>query len=173
MKNIILENKKLYDLIVAKDSIVDEGRKISQKIEVIEKKVKVFEDKEKEITGKIVPPKELTDRGDVIVKEINRLDKELMPLIKAINDAKLEAVPIKIRDEHLQLLKDKEVLERDRNKLALKVQKIKDKLIPLIQKTVKPLLEDKYDDIETAKTKDGKVVISTYNRLEEWKQNFK
>lgn len=169
---ITLDNKKIHDLLVMKDEIVDEGRAVSQKIEDIEKKCKVFEDKEKKLTAKIIPPKEITDRGDVIVKQIEKLDKELSVIIKEINDAKLEAVPEKMREEHLQLLKDKEVLERDRNKLALKVQKIKDKMIPLIQKEVKPLLKE-YEDIETAQAKDGKVLIETFDRLAEFKAKFK
>jgi len=169
---IELNNKKICDLLVMKDSIVADGIKISQKIEAIEKKAKVFEDKEKALTAKIVPPKEITDRGDVIVKQIEKLDKELSVIIKEINEAKLNAVPAKMKEEHLQILKDKEVLERDRNKLALKVQKIKDKVIPIIQKEVKPLLKE-YEDIETAQVKNGKVVISTFNRLEEWKAKFK
>jgi hypothetical protein len=169
---ITLDSKKIHDLLVMKDEIVDEGRIVSKKIEAIEKKAKVFEDKEKELTAKIIPPKDITDRGDVIVKQIQKLDKELADIIKEINESKLNAVPTKMKEEHLQLLKDKEVLERDRNKLALKVQKVKDKVIPLVQKEVKPLLGE-YDDIETAKVKDGKVVITTFNRLEEWKANFK
>jgi hypothetical protein len=78
-----------------------------------------------------------------------------------------------MKDEHMQLFKDKEKLERDRNKIALKVQKIKDKVIPIIQKEVKPLLLQEYDDIETAKVKDGVVVINTFNHLEDWKAAFK
>lgn len=169
---ITLENHRLHDLIVLKDELVNSGRKISQQIEDIERKAKVFEEKEKKITAKIVPPKELTDKGDALVKQITKLNIELTEIADGINKSKLDAVPKEMKDEHLQLLKDKEVLERDRNKIALKVQKIKDKVIPIIQKEVKPLLGE-YDDIETAKTKDGKVVISTFNHLETFKSKFK
>lgn len=167
-----LENKRLHDLIVLKDGLVNDGRKISRDIEDIEIKVKRFENKEKAITAKIVPPKELTDKGDTLVKEITKLHTELTKIADAINKSKLDAIPAEIIEEHKALLKEKEKLERERNKVALKVQKIKDKCVPLIQREVKPLLEE-YDDIETANVKDGKVVIKTFNHLADFKAKFK
>lgn len=169
---IVLENKRLHDLIVEKDALVDSGRKVSRDIEVIESKVKVFEDKEKVITGKVIPPKELTDKGNALAKKIETMGNELGEIADQINKSKLDAIPQDMMDAHKKLLKEKEVLERDRNKIALKVQKIKDKVIPIVQKEVKPLLGE-YDDIETAKTKNGKVVITTFNHLVEWKRRFK
>jgi hypothetical protein len=68
---------------------------------------------------------------------------------------------------------EREKLERERNKIALKVQKIKDKIIPLIRKEVKPLLKDPFDDIETAQIKEDKVVVDTFNHIEEFKKKFK
>lgn len=170
---IELDNAKLAKLITDKDILVTEGRKISREIEDIEFKAKEFENKEKKITAKIIPPKELTDKGDDLVKQITNLNTELTKIADQINKSKLDAIPKEMKEEHLQLLKDKERLERDRNKIALKVQKIKDKCIPLIQKEVKPFLKEEYDDIETAKVKDGKVVISTFNHLVDWKRAFK
>lgn len=168
---ITLENRKLHDYIVQKDELVDVGRGISRQIEAIEVKVKRFEQKEKTITAKITPPKELTDRGDEIVREVTKLQTELTKIADAINQSKLDAIPEDMKNEHLALLKEREKLERERNKIALKVQKIKDRLIPIVQKEVKPLLKE-YDDIETARVKDGKVVISTFNHLEDFKSKF-
>lgn len=167
-----IENKKLHDLIVEKDILVEEGRAISRKIETADMKIKRFEEKEKRITAKIVPPKELTDRGDELVKQVTALNTELTNIANAINDSKLAAIPEEMKNDHMKLLKEKEVLERDRNKVALKVQKIKDKVVPMVQKFVKPMLKE-YDDIETAKTKNGKVVITTFNHLEDFKAKFR
>lgn len=179
---ITLENKKVHDWIVAKDELVFEGRRISGTLENIEGKIKRLEEKEKKITSRVVPPKELTDKGDVITKQIAGLSDELDGILRKISDAKLEAIPKIIKDDHYTLMKEREKLERDRNKIALKVQKIKDKIVPLVQKEVSPLVRKerivtinigKYDDIETAKAKDGKVVISTFNHLEDWQKKFK
>jgi len=170
--SIILENRRVFDYITQKDELVTEGRKISGEIDKLEVKIKRFEIMEKRVTGKVIPPKELTDRGDDLVKQATKMEQEIEEIVQKINDFKLEAVPKEMKEKHLALLKDREVLERDRNKIALKVQKVKDRLIPIIQKEVKPLLGE-YDDIETAKAKDGKVEISTFNRLEEFKKTFK
>lgn len=168
---ITFENKKLHDLIVDKDTLVTEGRRISGEIDRIEIKIKRLEDKEKRITGKTNPPTELLERGEKAVAEITRLNVVLEGIVKEINDFKLAAVPPEIKAEHLELLKNREEKERDRNKIALKVQKVKDKVVPLIQKQVKPLLKE-YDDVETAKTKDGMIVITTFNHLTDWKNKF-
>jgi len=170
---ITLEHTKLHSLIEDKDALVNIGRGISKNIEDLQKKVLRCEEKEKRITAKVIPPKELTDRGDVLVKTLTETDKELEKIIKKINDSKLEAVPKELKDEHYAFLAEIEKLERDRNKIALKVQKIKDKIIPIVQKEVKPLLNDEYDDIETAQAKDGKVIITTFNHLTEFKKRFK
>lgn len=169
---ISLEHPKLYKLLVDKDALVIEGRRISGTIENIEGKIKRFEDKEKAITIKVIPPKELTDKGDALAKEMERIGNELNKIAHEINQSKLDAIPKDVKDAHMKLLKEKEVLERDRNKIALKVQKIKDKAVPIIRKEVTPLLKDEFDDIETAKTKDGKIVIETFNHLADWKKKF-
>jgi len=170
---IVITNKKLVKYIEDKDALVTEGRKVTREMESIETKIKNFETQEKLITGKVKPSPELGARGDALVEEINRKIKELEVLGKEVEEQKLSAVPKEMKDEHMALLKKNETLERERNKIALKIQKIKDRLIPIIQKEVKPLLETEFDDIETAKVKDGKVYISTFNHLEDFKSKFK
>lgn len=168
---ITLENKKIHDFIVEKDKLVNEGRKISQSIEDVEKKISEFETKEREITSKI-EVKELKEKGDALNDECQKKFEELQKIIKQIEEVRLSHIPKEMKDAHMALMTEREKLERERNKLFLKVQKIKDRVTPLIQKVVKPLLKQ-YDDIETAKTKNGKVVISTFNRLEDFKKKFK
>ena len=98
--------------------------------------------------------------------------KRLEELGNLIEQQKLDAIPKDIKTAHQALMKEREELERERNKIALKVQKIKDRVVPLIQKEVKPLLKE-YEDIDTAKTKDGKVTINTFNHLNDWIRAFK
>lgn len=169
---ITLENKKLYDLIVSKDALVDVGRKISQELEGLEVKIKDFEEKEKKITAEVIPSPSLKEEGDKIAKSIEGSLATLEKIGRQIEEEKLAAIPPEMKRDHQDLIKQREVLERERNKVALKVQKIKDKAVPLIRKEVKPLLGE-YDDIETAKTKGGKVVIVTFNHLEDFKSKFK
>lgn len=167
---MIIENKRIHDLIVAKDLLVNEGRKLSGEMEKLERKIAQFEEKERVITAK-VDVKELQDKGEILNNECQKKFEELQRIIKQIEDVRLSHIPEDMKNEHLGLMKEREKMERDRNKIFLKVQKIKDKVVPIIQKEVKPLL-GQYDDIETAKTRDGKVIISTFNRLDEWKAKF-
>lgn len=167
---ITLENKRIHDFIVDKDALVNEGRKTSQKLEQVEKEILAFEAKEKEITSK-VEVTELKEKGDALNDELTKKFEELQRIIDEIEKVKLSAVPADMKEAHTAKMKERETLERDRNRIYLKVQKIKDKVVPLIQKHVKPLLEE-YDDIETAKTKDGKVIIETFNHLVDFKKKF-
>ncbi len=169
---IILENKKLHDLILDKDVLVAGGRKISQSIEFLEKRILRYQEKEKAITGKVEAPKELSERGDFLSKKIEEYINALEKIAKEIKEAKMSAVPKDMIEEHQKLLVEKEQLERERNKVALKVQKIKDKIIPVVQKYVKPLLGE-YDDIETAKAEGGKITITTFNHLDQFREKFR
>lgn len=179
---IELENKRLYNYIVMKDEIVDEGRAISKEIERLDKKIISFEEKEKAITLKVEADPELKAEGDKLIEVFNGALKRLEEIGNLIQDKKREAIPKEMELEHKEAMKQKEKLERDRNKIALKVQKIKDKIIPLVQKEVKPLIQQKqmqeinigsFDDIETAQAKDGKVVIKTFNHLKDYMAKFR
>ena len=170
---MIIKNKRIHDLIVLKDELVTGGRKITGEMELLEKKVRVCEEKEKKITGKCEPDATLKAEGDALAILFQETLDRLEVIGKEIEKKKLEAIPKELLDEHKGYLKEIEQLERDRNKIALKVQKIKDKIIPFIQKEVKPLLEE-YDDIETAKSKgDDEILITTFNHLRDWKSKFK
>lgn len=167
-----IQNKKIHDFIVMKDELVTKGRAITADIEAVEKKIKACENKEKEITGKIEPDPELKAEGDRLVGIFNETMKKIEEIGNKIEAKKMEAIPKELIDEHKEFLKEKEQLERERNKIALKVQKTKDRVIPIIQKEVKPHLKE-YDDIETATVKDGEVLITTFNHLDDWKRKFK
>jgi len=168
---ITLENKRVHDYIVDKDKWVSQGMEVSKKLEKVEKEIADFEKKEKAITAKI-EVKDLKERGDKLNDECQKKFEELQSVIKQIEEIKLKGIPKDIKEAHLAKMKEREQLERERNKIFMKVQKIKDRVIPIIQKEVKPLLKE-YDDIETAKTKDGKVILKTFNHLEEFKAKFK
>ncbi len=169
---ITIDNKKMHDYIVAKDALVDEGRAVSKELEKIEVEITKCENEEKKITGSVKPDPALKAEGDALVVVFNQTLKKLEEIGSKIESKKLEAIPKTLMDKHKALLKQREEKERERNKIALKVQKVKDRVVPLIQKEVKPFLKE-YDDIETAKTKNGMVVIATFNHLEDWKQKFK
>lgn len=79
-----------------------------------------------------------------------------------------------VLEEGRELSKQIDVLENERNKKGLKIQKLKDKLIPLAQELAKPLLLNKYEDLETIDLdpETGKPTVNVFNHLEMWTENF-
>lgn len=167
---ITIANKKLHGLLHDKDSLVTEGRKMSDSIDKLDKKLEDSKAKQRKFTNEC-NPKELIEKGDKLRDKINIDIKELEKIGEEVQKAKLAAIPKPLKDEYESMKKEKETMERDRNKIALKVQKIKDRAIPLIQKEVKPHLGE-YDDIETAQLKGEQIVVTTFNHLDQWVEKF-
>lgn len=166
-----IKNAKLVKYLTDKEDLVKQGRSVSKEIEKIELKIQEIDKLEREITSK-VHPEELLIKGEELKKKIEAEIEELKKIGKEIEDIKIKAIPEDMVKKHYALRDEKEKLETDRNKIALKIQKIKDRVIPIIQKEVKPHLQE-FDDIETAIVKNNEVWVTTYNRLEEFKKSFK
>lgn len=154
-----------------KELLVIEGRKITDELERIENKITACEVKEKKLTEKC-QPKELGERAEALKEQINALIKEFETVAGDITKEKLAAIPKDLEATHRELMKLREEKERERNKIALKIQKIKDRIVPIIQKVVAPTLQE-FEDIQTADVKNGVVEVKTYSRLEEWKNAYR
>lgn len=168
---IKIQNKKILEYLKQKDLLVNQGRGVSEQIEKIEAEILELDKTEKEYTT-ACEPKELMEEGKILQEKINKLILKLQDISEKIKDEKINSIPKEMVDKHYKLRDTKEKLERERNKIALKIQKIKDKVIPMIQKSVMPKLKE-YDDIEKAEIIDDEVVVTTFNRLEEFKKQFK
>lgn len=64
-----------------------------------------------------------------------------------------------------------EALESDRNKVGLQVQKIKDKVVPIVEALVRPQL-GYYEELASVALVDGKIVATTFDHKEEWEKAF-
>lgn len=170
MKIIQIKDKRVLKHLQDKDELVKTGRRISDELERIETKILSCETKEKKITAER-QDKELGDKAEALKAQINELVKEFEKVASDITLDKLSAIPKDLEKTHRDLMALKEEKERERNKIALKVQKIKDRVIPLIHKEVKPQLEQ-YEDIQTAEIVKGEVVVKLYSKLEEWKETY-
>jgi predicted nucleic acid-binding Zn-ribbon protein len=166
-----ITNKKIVSLLKEKDELVKSGREVSKQIEKLEHLIKVCEDKEKAITAKI-QPKELGDEAEKLKADINKLIKEFERVAEKITKTKLDGIPKDLEKKHKDYLEEKEKLERERNKIALKVQKIKDKVVPMIKKEVEPHLAE-FEDLESAELKKDVVKVGIFSHLEEFKRKFK
>lgn len=169
---IILEDTMLVGWLQDKDRLVKEGREVSKKLDEVMKGIVEYEEKEKALTEKVVPQK-LIDEGNALRDKINEEVKELEKIGNAIREEKLKAIPEEMKTAHLALSGEREKLEEERNKIALKVQKIKDRLVPRLQKLcVKHLGE--YEDLMTADldSTGEHVVVQKFSHLQEWKRAY-
>jgi chromosome segregation ATPase len=164
-----LDDPKLKKLIVEKEGFVNEGRKVAGEIDLIKESQKSVEQKLVEEESKVDVSefdKALLDKRDemlALLKLSQRLERQRYDHI-------LKNTPQELRDQYDQLEKQKEKKEQELNKLGHKVQKVKDRIIPIIHKLGKPHLEDEFEDFSTSKLDDtGTPVIEIYSRLEEWK----
>lgn len=75
-------------------------------------------------------------------------------------------------NEGRELTKKIEELEKERAKVGLKIQKVKDKLIPIVESKIKPQLEE-FEDIETVEVKGDMIVVKKFSHLEEFKKAWR
>jgi len=170
---VVIDNPQFVTWLKDKDVLVKKGRAISIEIEEIEKKVQEYIEKEKALTEKVIP-QSLIDEGNALRDKINVDIKKLEEIGNAIREEKLKAIPKEMEAEHLALTSEREKLEQERNKIALKVQKIKDRLIPKIHKEMLKHLGEFEDLMSAELTKDkSKVVIKKFSHLQEWKRQYK
>jgi uncharacterized protein YoxC len=170
MKQLKIDNPKIVEYLKEKDLIVRQGRKISAQIEKVDREISEHDELEKKITSEI-NPEELIDKGNALQREINAKVKELEALADQVAKAKMDGIPKEVMEKHYALRITKDKLEKERNKLALKVQKIKDRVVPMIKTLVKPMLAE-YEDMETAKVVGKQVHVKVFSHLKEWKKNF-
>jgi seryl-tRNA synthetase len=166
---IKLDNPKLKKLITDKESLIKTGRGISAEIDLIKESMDSTE-------KKLIAEERKVDVKDLVAlsgpkkKQVEALLKEFEGLQKQIYERIKANTPQELRDQYETLKKQKDDKESDLNKLGHKVQKVKDKIIPLVQKLGKPHLEDEWEDFNTTKLdEDGTPILEIYSRLEEWK----
>jgi len=171
-RTIQIDNPKIATMVKEKDELVKSGIAISKDIEKLEIKIEKQNNIEREFTNKVTPEiQKLIDEGDALEKELQERMTVMEKLGDEIMNQKLALIPKEHLDMHYKLRADKEKLERDRNKIGLKIQKYKDKLVPALRKILPDLLTE-YEDTETVQVKNGKLSITIFSHLEEWKEKF-
>lgn len=171
-KVITLENEKLSKLLAEKSELVTTGRAMSEDIEKLEAEMQEIDNEMKKIEKTVdissfkTREQEITSKVEVAIKEMEQIQSEIKELMVA-------AIPGELGSRYETLKEEKDKKENERNKIALKVQKYNDKIIPQGRKLMKPYLEDNYDDYDTISLVDGKIVASIFNHIEDFKANFK
>ena len=169
-RTVVLENDKLKSLLEEKTDLVLIGREKSQEIEDIERNMDAID---KEIQGieKQTDTKDIDAKAKVITDEMNEI-LERAKLVKDELKARLKAaVPQMLVDQYEENDKKKTELEEERNKIALKVQKKNDKIIPLGRKLMAPYLQDEFEDFDTLRLEEGKIIATIFSHLDMFKQH--
>lgn len=172
MRTLIIKNEKLKTLLGKKTEAVIKGRELTEDIEVIEAKMADI-DKEVQAIENKVEIGDLNEKAQAITTEFNSLVAKMEEVKKEIYARIKTYVPVELTNNYEAQKKIKDELEIERNKLGLKINKYKDLIIPLTQKSAKPLLEDEYEDFSDVRLEDGEVVIDIFSHLEDWKEKRK
>lgn len=163
-----IDNPKLKELLKKKTDLVIEGREISQDIEDIANGNVEIDKQIQELEAKVdlsefkALAEESTKKMEALINEANEIQQKIYDKVKAEIDPALG-------EKYSANRKLIEELENKRNKIGLKIQKIKDQIIPITQKVAKPLLEDEFEDFSDVRLEDGEVVIEIFSHLEDWK----
>lgn len=171
-KIVTIENNKLKDLLVKKGELVKVGREKSDEIETLEKEMSEIDIKIQEEEKK-VNIDDLLEKEKVETKIVEECIERMKLIKKEIFDRMNTEIPHDLHNKYDELKKKKEELEEERNKIALKAQKYNDKIIPLAKVSMKPFLQDQYDDYDTLQLQGEEIVATIFNHLTDWKNNFK
>lgn len=172
---ITIKDQKLVKLERDKGTIIEEGRAISQKIADVELEMGKI-DVRLQTAEAAVDVNDLKARGEELLKEMEAMGKKYMEQIKEVEQQIFDKMSANtdptLRTEYAKLDKQKADLENERNKKALKAQKLKDRIIPMARRLMKPYLENKYEDFHDIRL-EGDVMIGTiFSHLDEWNKRF-
>lgn len=174
-RKIILTHPKLLNLENEFGEQIRLGREISKQIEETELLMGKI-DIRLQVEEAKVDVKDLRDKGNEIIKSMDGVAKEFADKIKGIEKEIFERMKANtdplLRTKHEELDKQKKELETERNKKALKAQKIKDRIVPLSQRLIKPYLENKYEDLGGLDVINGQVIAKVISYLDEWDKAF-
>lgn len=170
-RKIILDNSKLKTLLEEKGELIKVGRAKTNRIEEIETKMVIIDQKVVEEEKK-VDISDLLDEEKEITKVVERAIEKMKDIKKRIFERMKDKVDSALHTEYEELNKEKEKLEAERNKIAIKAQKFNDKIIPLGRKLMSPYIQDEFEDYDTLRLEDGKVVATIFSHLNDFKTNF-
>jgi hypothetical protein len=169
-RTVVLESDKLRQLLQEKTDLVLEGREMSQEIEFIENSMKAI-DGEIQSIERLVDTKDIDVKAKEITDEMNAILDRAKTVKEELRDRLKVAVPSALIAQYEENEKNKTILEEERNKVALKVQKKNDKIIPLGRKLMAPYLQDEFEDYDTLRLEEGKVIATIFSHMEMFKQN--
>jgi len=171
-RKITLDSPKLTELLTTVNDLVLEGREVSQEI-VEQEEIMATANEEMVKIEAAVDITDIDDRAKDFIDRAHKVQEEQLELEKEIHERCKAAVPQELKDKYDNAKKLKEDKEIERNKIGLKIQKFKDKTIPLARKLMKPHLQDEFDDYDGVVLENGELSGTIFNHLRDWKEKWK
>lgn len=166
-----IDNSKLIKLVEEKADMVLEGRKVSEDIEAVQQEMDAI-DLEVQGIEATVDVADLKVQAEDLTKEFNSVMAKMEDNQKEVRKRLHLIVPQEIKDKYEAVKKTKEEFENKRNKIALKISKWNDKIIPLARKVMKTFIQNEFEDYDSLRLENGQVVGTIFNHLEDWKKSF-
>lgn len=170
-RKITLDSPKLTELLTLVNDLVLEGREISQEI-VEQEEIMAEANRQMVETESKVDITDIDAKAVDLMERAHKVQEEQLELEKEIHERCKAAVPQELKDKYDNAKKLKEEKEIERNKIGLKIQKFKDKTIPLARKLMKPHLQDEYDDYDGVVLENGELSATILNHLRDWKEKW-
>lgn len=171
-RTVTLEDKKLRTLLEEKEELILNGREASLEIEEKEKEMQAI-DQEIQTSESEVDMTDLLEEAKGITEEFNAVVAKMEASKKAMFDRAKAYVPAELYEKYENKKKEKEDLELERNKIGLKIEQKKDKIIPLVRELMKPYLENEFEDYDSIRLENEKIVGTIFNHLDDFSKRFK
>jgi hypothetical protein len=169
---VAIDSPKLKKLLEEKLEMVMNGREISQEVEEIDKEMDLI-DKEIQKQELKADIKDLKKMATDITTRFNAIMKEMEDLKATMYKRAKEKVDPSLVQNYESKKKLKEEKETARRKIALKVQKWNDKIIPLSQALMRPELKDEYDDYYGLVLENNEVIGTIFNHKVDFEKRFR
>lgn len=171
-KTVILEHPKLRKLLEEKNRMVLEGRELSVDIEQLDEEMRLIDEAIQKEEGK-AEVSDLKVKANQLADQMKELVNQMEDIRKTLYSRAREKVDKSLINDYESKKKLKETKEEERRKIALRVQKWNDRIIPLSRRLMKPALKDEFEDYYSLVMENDKITGTIFNHLEEFKTRFR
>jgi predicted nucleic acid-binding Zn-ribbon protein len=170
-RTVVLEDPKLRKLLSQKAALITEGRSKSERIEALEKEMEII-DEEIRAYEKNVNTSDLDAEAKIITESFNAIMQQMTDIKQKLHDRMKSAISPEAIALYEEKKKEKEGVEKERNRIALKVQQFTDRIVPFARKLMAPYLENKYEDYDSIQLEDDKIVTKIFSHLDLFEKSF-
>lgn len=168
---VVIDSPQLKKLLVEKGNLIEMGRAKSDEIEGLERDLEDIDSKIQEFE-KNVDISDLKEEAEKATKDFNDAVRKMEEIKVKIFARMNKQIAPEYKKEYEKTKSKKDALETERNKIALKVTKYNDKIIPLTRKLLQEHVTSPYEDFGSVILENGQVVGEIFSHLQEFEDRF-